>query len=494
MGIVQKDSLKGMILSYLGMGLGYLNKGVLFLMILSTAEIGLISVLTLVAFLFARFATLGISFSVWRFFPFFRNAEKKHNGFFPLMLATVCIGLVVFTLLALLLRGQVENVYIERSPLFIDYYYWFLPIGISYSFYLFFESYLKALYVTVISVFAWEIAVRATVTLLLILLFTDLISFHFFVVLYSVGYAIAPFILLFKLYRMGEINMSFSEIKISRRFRRIVFNFSAFNFVNTIAASVVASLDVLMISYALGLEDVGVFSTVVFLTSPLMVPYQSLMRVTYPIIADHWKHSKLKEIKELYTKSSSLSLVMGMGLFLVVWLNIDFLFSFVKPEFQEGIWVFFFLMIGRLVEMYCGLNGGIFALSKKYKFDIFFTIFLVGAVFLMNWFLIPSWGIAGAAVGTSVALIVYNIGRLLMVWYFFKLHPFERNQFIVIGLGLATLFIGSLCVDLFESKWLQMVFNMLICLVVFVAPIYIFSLEKESISFVKKLMRRIVKK
>ena len=493
MGIVQRDGLKGMLLSYLGMGLGYLNKGVLFLMFLSTAEIGLISVLTTVGFLYARFATLGVAFSVWRFFPFFKNEEKNHHGFFPLIFATICVGIVVFTILVVLLKGQVSNLYINQSPLFIDYYYWFIPIGLSYAFYSFFEAYLKALYITVISVFAWEIMVRVTVTVLLVLFFTGVISFHQFVISYSVGYFIAPIILLLKIYSMGEFNLNFRDIQISRRFRRLVFKFSAFNFVNTLAASLVSTLDIIMITYFLGLDDVGVFSTVVFLTSPLMVPYQSLTRVTFPIIATAWKQRNFGEIADIYRKTSSLLLVSGLGLFLLVWLNIDFLFSFVKPEFEKGIWVFFFLMMGRLVEMFGGLNSGIFGLTKKVNLNIFFTLFLLGIVFLLNWLLIPEWGIAGAAIGTSLALIVYNVGRIIMVWFICKMHPFERNQLIIAALGVLTLFTGSLSHGLIDNKWLQMLLDSSIFFLVFAIPIYIFSLEKESVSFVKKQVTRIFK-
>jgi hypothetical protein len=59
MGIVQKDALRTMLISYLGIALGYINKGLLFLIILSTAQIGLVNLLISVGTLFAQFANLG---------------------------------------------------------------------------------------------------------------------------------------------------------------------------------------------------------------------------------------------------------------------------------------------------------------------------------------------------------------------------------------------------------------------------------------------------
>ena len=54
MGFVQKDSLRTMLISYVGIGLGYVNKGLLFLLILSTEQIGLINLIVGVGILFAQ--------------------------------------------------------------------------------------------------------------------------------------------------------------------------------------------------------------------------------------------------------------------------------------------------------------------------------------------------------------------------------------------------------------------------------------------------------
>ena len=259
-----------------------------------------------------------------------------------------------------------------------------------------------------------------------------------------------------------------------------------FNYINSIGNVLVNSLDVMMIAQFVGLQATGVYTTVVFLTSAIQVPFKSILRVSSSLVADYWKHREFDKMKELYQKVSSVSLVIGLGSFVFVWNNIDFLFSFLKPEFQEGKWVFFFLMMGRLIDMFFGLNGSIFSTSKKFKYDIIFTLFLIGTVFFLNLLFIPKWGIAGAAISTSIALIIYNVGRLIFVWAIYKIHPFQRNQFIVIGLGLLTIYFGSLTQDLIQNKWIQCCIESILVFGVFFLPIYLFSLEKETVNYVKK--------
>lgn len=81
MGIVQKEALNTTILSYIGLVIGYINKGFLFIIFLSTEQIVLVNLLLSVGLLFAHLSNFGLVNAVWRFFPFFRNEEKDHYGF-----------------------------------------------------------------------------------------------------------------------------------------------------------------------------------------------------------------------------------------------------------------------------------------------------------------------------------------------------------------------------------------------------------------------------
>jgi O-antigen/teichoic acid export membrane protein len=174
-------------------------------------------------------------------------------------------------------------------------------------------------------------------------------------------------------------------------------------------------------------------------------------------------------------------------------MNIDFLLSFLKPEFQEGKWVFLFLMIGRLMDMYFGLNGAIFSTSKKYKFDLLFTILLIGTVYGLNLVLIPIWGISGAAISTAFALIIYNVGRVVFVWRIYKMHPFTINQFKMIGLAILTLILGDLLITVVTHSITTVFIQCILILLLFVLPIIRFNLESESVAFLKKLKNRLKK-
>ncbi|AEA42221.1 lipopolysaccharide biosynthesis protein [Fluviicola taffensis] len=491
MGLVQKDAFRTMIISYLGIVLGYLNKVFLFLLLFNPTQIGLITLIISIGTLFAQLANFGAIFTVWKFFPFFKNPEKKHFGFLPFILLVVSCGILVFTILYVVFRNQIQHEYSENSPLFNNYYYWTLPIGISYVIFLVLEAYLRSLYKNIVAVFAYEIGLRVMTSLLLILVIPGWVSFDSFVILHSLLYLIPTIIVLVYLYRLKELNLAFSAIQISKRFKKIIFQFSSFYYLNTLGAVLVNSLDVMMIAQLIGLEGVALYSTVILLSSVIQVPYRSIIRVSSPLVSDYWKHREFDKMKVLYQKVSSVSLVIGLAMFILAWVNIDFLFSFFKtkfPDYQDGIWVFLFIMIGKLVDMYFGLNGAIFTTSKKYKFELIFTVVLIGIVYSLNLVMIPKWGIAGAAISTSIALLVFNFGRLIFIWVSYKIHPFTKNQFIIIGLGVVTLVAGHFTQGLINNKWIQCLFESTLVIILFFVPIIVFSLEKETINYMKKAL------
>ncbi|MBM3430616.1 MAG: hypothetical protein FJX99_06505, partial [Bacteroidetes bacterium] len=146
MGLVQRETLKTTILSSLGLVLGYVNKAVLFLILLSPEQVGLVNLTVTVGLLFSQFANLGTIYSVWRFFPFFRNQERGHYGFLLFNMLIVLFGVIIMSIVVFIFRDTIVYLYQDKSELFVDYYLWIIPIGIAHVYYVLFDNYLRGLH------------------------------------------------------------------------------------------------------------------------------------------------------------------------------------------------------------------------------------------------------------------------------------------------------------------------------------------------------------
>ncbi len=490
MGIIQKDTIRTLFISYLGLILGYVNKGVLFVLILSTEQIGLINLILSVGLLFSQLANLGTINSIPKFLPLFNNNKDQKQQFFGFNLLIILIGSLLFTALSFLLKEPITVYYSDKSALFVDYYYyWIIPIGIANVFSGIFETYLRAIFKNILSVFVFEFLLRILTSILLVLMMLKIIDFELFFIFHSIIYFIPTMVLLLYLIKLNEVTFSKSKLKLSTKFKKIIFSFSLYSYANTLGVLIVMTMDALMIAYFLGLKETGVYTTVIYLTSVIQIPYKSLMKISSPLIPQYWKERNLEKMQSLYLKTSSISLVTVLFLFLLIWINIHYLFSFLPPEYITGIWVFLFLMIGRIIDMYFGINGTILVNSKKYKYDILFTFILLILVFVLNCWLIPIYGIIGAAISTAVAMVVYNLCRMTFLFYSYKIHPFEKNQFYIISLFSGILILMTFTPQFSDFKLLVLIVKSTIAAILYFGVIILFRLNVDLNQYLDKILK-----
>ena len=496
MGFIQKDALISTLITYLGISLGYLNRGVLFLILFTSEQIGLFSLIITVSLLFAQLTNLGSIYVTWRFFPFFRNVDRKHYGFLLMNCLIILLGILIFTFLYWFFKEEISGFYIQKSTAFLDYYYLIIPLGIANVYFIIFDFYLRGLHKNILSIFLQEIVLRSITLILLALFAFELINFHQFLVFNLIGYFIPTIILLFYLLKIRELHLSIKSITIPKRFRKILWNFSLFSYINTMTNLIVISLDTMMIASFIGLTATGVYTNIIFLTSAIQVPYRSIIRVSSPLVAKYWKEKNMKEMQNLYQKVSSVGMLIGTFTFSLIWINRIEIFSFLPPEYQPGILVFLFLMMGRIIDIICGLNGTIFSTSRKFKYDLIFSIFLSLTVFILNYYFIPTYGIAGAALSTGFAFVVYNLARLWYVYYVFKIHPFTKELFYIFYLFLGLIFLNEVffMLTFFDNQVISIILKSVVFSICYLLPIFIFRWEPESIAYFHKWRRRLMVK
>ena len=369
MGIIQKDALRTTIVSYIGMLLGYVNKVLLFVILLSQEEVGLINLILSLSLLFAQFSNLGSINSTWKFFPYLFNPKRKHYGFLSLNLIIALVGVILFSLVFILFKDSISAYFESRSSRFVQYYYWVIPVGSFMVIFKLLENYLRGLYKNVFAVVANDFILRIVTTIILLFYALAWFDFHILVVLICLSQAIPVILLIGYMIYLNEWHVSLKSISIPKKFQKIILVYSMYSYMNTLAAILVISLDSIMIAGLIGLADLGVYSIVLYIIRALMIPYAAIMRVSSPIVAQYWKDRDMIKMNELYKRVSSVTLFIGLFLFLGTWVSIDEIFSLLPKGYSFGIPVFLMLMIGRIVDMYMGLNGTILVTSKKYRYE-----------------------------------------------------------------------------------------------------------------------------
>jgi O-antigen/teichoic acid export membrane protein len=128
--------------------------------------------------------------------------------------------------------------------------------------------------------------------------------------------------------------------------------------------------------------------------------------------------------------------------------------------------------------MITGLNGAITVISKKYKYDLYFMLFLVIATVILNLVFIPRYGITGAALAAMISLVVYNILRLAFVWYNFKMQPFTLNCLWILLITIGTLVIVNF-IPFVINKYVSICINSAVICILYIGCILLFKFSPE---------------
>jgi len=437
MGIVQRDSFRITIIAYIGAAIGFINKIYLFTNFLETDQVGLANLLITISLIYAQFAALGSSNIIYRFFPFFKDQKNHHHGFLFGVSTLAMAGFVLTTLMFLLLQKPFKLYYHESSPLLVEYYYYLVPLGFTTLYFQFFDAYLRSSYRNIIPSMISEVGQRIFVTISISVYALGWISFSEFVIIYVLANCLPAIFIIIYTWCIRQLHFRPYFSPMWKRLGRIILVYGIFSLFNNLSVLLLSSIDSLMVAQMIDLSTAGIYTTAIFITSVLLIPYRAIIKVSTPLVSENWKARAMDKMEELYHRASDSNLVIGGGLFLLLWVNIDSIFQFMPAEYALGKTVFLLLGIGRLFDMTSGLNGVIMLTSKKYRYDLIFTIGLVGFTILSNYIFIPLYGMNGAAFASMVTLILYNLLRIVFIHYHFKIQPFRWRQLWVPGIILA---------------------------------------------------------
>ncbi len=443
MGIVQRDSFRVTIISYAGAIIGYLNKIFLFTNFLDTDQVGLANLMITISLIYAQVAALGSRNIITRFFPFFNDPKNHHHGFLFGVMALATAGFTITTLVFLFLRQPFALLYKDSSPLLVEYAVYLIPLGLATLFFNIFESYLRCVYRNTFPSLAHEVMLRLLVTLSITLFALNVISFPGFVAVYVGAYCLPAILLITYSALQGLLTLKPRWTPLMRRLGKIMLVYGLYSLLNNLSGFLLISVDSLMVAGMIDLGAAGIYTTMIFMTSVMLIPYRSMVKVSGPLIAGLWKTRSMQQMKEMYQKASASNLVIGSALFLLLWVNLDAILHFMPPEYSAGKNVFLLLGMGKLFDMSAGLNATILITSKKYRHDLFFTISMVAFALLSNLVFIPLWGIEGAAFASMLTLVLFNCLRIAFIHYHFRIQPFVRRQLWVPALMMAIMVLSE---------------------------------------------------
>ena len=487
MGIIIKQSLSNLIISYTGIALGFILTILLYPHILSPDEYGLTRVLFSASFISTQFAHLGFQNLVIRYFPVFKRAAPQNHGFLFWVLTIPIIGFLIFAGIYFSADSTIIAYYAEQSPLFVDYYLWVLPLTLFILYFEILNNYLRSLRDSVTGSFAMEIIQRLITISLLGVYFFDWITFHLFIMLFVLSYLINPLIVAIQIARRGEWKLRPNMRLMRRPLLKGMVNYGLFSMLGGLTTVIVWNVDILMLGSLAGLDQTAIYAIAFYMASVIAIPQRSINKIVSPLLADFIKNKEWNEVGSIYTKSSLNQLIPGIFIFGLIWINLDVVYHMMPDFYASGRWVVFIVGIGKIIEMITGVNGLILINSRHYRVSFYTNLILIAVTIGANYIMIPLYGIEGAALASVLAILIYNGTKYLWVLIKMRLQPFTKKTVIVTLLGIGSLSVTQLF-TLSDFYLIEAIFNSVVFTVLFAGPVIIFSISEDLNDMLKNMV------
>ena len=445
MSQIRKKSLKAATWIYIGFLIGALNTYLLtHKNWFEPNEYGLTQSLIQIGLLIFAFSTMGITTYLYKFFPYYEdNTSPKNNDMLSVALVVSVIGFVITAISLYLFQPIIIQKFSKNSLLLVEYFYWTLPFGFFILLYNILEAYSYGFHKGVLTSLLKETILRLFTLIVVILKIFNLISFHSFIILFCLQYAVITFILAAHLFKQGKLWLSFKISRVTIKFKKKIFTIMLLTYMVIIVGTLRGSIDALVLASIINLEAVGIFGLAAYMVVLLQAPFRSIVAVTIPILSRAWKQKDHKEISRIYKRSSINLLTFALFVFFCIWLNLTQAIEYfgINPDYIDAKWVFFLLGIVTIIEMGTGVNGQIIGTSSYWRFELWTSLLLTVLIIPLSYLLTTKYGLIGPAIANLVSFSIYNFVRFWFLWKKFAMQPFSKKTIEVILLAASIYFV-----------------------------------------------------
>ena len=460
MGVVVRQSIKGTIMNYIGVLVGFITTFFIVTKYLTTEEVGLTRVLVDASILLSGLAQLGTNTSAMRYYPYFKDEKERDHGFFGWSLIIPFIGFAIFTILFFIFKNPIENYFSQNSALFVDYIYFVIPMAFFMMYLAVFETNSNLLMRIVIPKFIREVGVRIMTLVVYLLYAFDHINLDGMVIALCVTYGVATILNIIYLLSLKKVSFRIQPSFISSWLRKDFIFYTLFLIATSLAGNIIPVLNTFFVSGKLGLAVAGINTIAVYIASIVEIPYRSLSAISRPHISQSMKDNDMCGVNDLIKNVSLHQFMASAIVFFVIWINIDLIYALIPngTVYDEAKSVVFILALVKIVNTTLNVGTTVLSYSKYYYYSLLFTIILTFTAIFMNVKLIPVWGIEGAALASLISYLVYYTFLLTFVNFKVKVSPFSVKEFYTL-LIIISLFALNYLLQRYLSKQIISLFN-----------------------------------
>jgi len=412
---------------------------------------GLFSISIIVIGWFVAISSLGLFEGILRYISIYRAKKEypKMGYIFRFSLSVIFIFGILSSVLLLLLSEFISiNIFHDAQLIpFLRFFSILIPLTLfSYAFLAIIKSYEK------IGVYSFILNISQNFIKFAILVLFIFLGLNINAVIFSYISGIFFMFLLsylyckYKLSEIWEKPTITNNEKIKLRKRLLSYSWPLMFF--SLISGILPWIDTILLGYYTNMTLVGIYNVAVPLAILLTLSGDIFMQLFFPLITRHYTENNSKIVKELSKQVGKWIFMINLPVLIIMLLFPGTIINFLFGENSLfGLFGLFgtgcadcilaanslrILSIGFFVFSIFTVSDSLIAISGRSKLNLL-NILLASIVnLILNIFLIPKYGIEGAAVGTMISFIFFSFLRGAEAYYFLKIMPLRRKMLLIL--------------------------------------------------------------
>jgi len=156
-------------------------------------------------------------------------------------------------------------------------------------------------------------------------------------------------------------------------------------------------------------EEVGIYNVALRVSMITSITLMAINTIAAPKFAEFWGKGDIERLAKIAQQSTKLIFWTSFPILLIFLIFPKQILGIFGEEFKAGAIALMILTVGQFVNAAAGSVGYILQMTGHQKFHQ--NIVLVGALLniILNYLLIPIYGIIGAAIASAISVIFWNV-------------------------------------------------------------------------------------
>lgn len=262
---------------------------------------------------------------------------------------------------------------------------------------------------------------------------------------------------------------------------------------NIILNQLLGWTDTLMIGFFKNPAQVGIYNAALPTAHIMTIIPAGIKALFIPIMTTLYAQKKQMEFIAIYKTCTKWIYYFSFYIFMIfIIFSKEILQLLFGTAYIEGSSTVIIIIIGYFIYSVLSPTTALLKVIEKTKLLLFNTIISTTLNIILNYILIPRYGMIGGAIASTISLTLWSCLGLIESYYITKIHPFKKGIFKLAIISFISFIAAFLLKDYLSPGLLGLVNGMIIAFGIYMALIISCRcLDQEDIKILKELKNKL---